>query len=277
MRYAIQATANLLNKVAGDLFEYDESIEKLVATFFALHMAYGGGRVGQTELSKRNDSRAFGFDIFGKKRSGEDIAALTALAEAHPDCDIRIPYRGSPLPLELAKTLIVKGFASAEFINNQLRQTHFFASSEDVPDWIKLCYWEDLTLSELTDTLDRLNKRLSENDITYPGEFIQVYGAMHWIACFEGLDQTQEDLSDNFIGHIKSLSKAGKIKPRLPSGRDRERYIFGHENGSVNYGGRVFETDDISQEVVDALKAEMENKYDAEIFGVASSLLESFE
>jgi len=199
------------------------------------------------------------------------------LAEAHTDCDIRIPYGGSPLPLDLARVLLVEGFADKDTINKHLRQTHFFAPPGDQPDWIKVWHWEELSVSDLTYVLNRLAARLSDNEITNPGEFIQIYGAMHWIARFEGLEQTQEELSKAFLDHIHSLSAAGKIKPRLPSGRGRERYIFGHENGSVNYGGHVFETDEISEKVVEALKAEMESKYDADLPGVASNLMEKFE
>jgi hypothetical protein len=72
---------------------------------------------------------------------------------------------------------------------------------------------------------------------------------MHWIARFGGLEQTQEELSEVFLGYIQTILKTGEVKPSLASARARERYIFGHENGSVNYGGHVFDTDDILEKV----------------------------
>lgn len=277
LRYAMQAAANLLNKIDEELFHFTNPMKKLTSTFLALHMAYGGGRIGEVELDKRNDSRAFGVDLFGKSKPKEQIQALMDLEKAHPDCDIRVTHGGSPLPVDLAKTLLVKGFASKETINNHLRQTHFFAPPEDRPDWIKLWHWEELSVSELTDVLSRLTAQLSKNEVTNPGEFIQIYGALHWIARFGGLECSQEELSEVFLGYIQGLSKAGKIKPRLPSGSARDRYIFGHENGSVNYSGHVYETDAVSEKVVETLKGEMESKYIAGLANVASHLLGEFE
>lgn len=277
LRYAMQAAANLLNKIDEELFQYTQPIEKLVRTFLALHMAYVGGRIGKAELMKRHDSSAFGADIFGIKKPGEQVLALMKLVDSHPDCDIRIPYNGSPLPLDLATTLLVKGFAEEGTINDQLRQTHFFTPPKDIPDWAKLWHWGELSVSDLTGVLDRLTARLSENDITNPGEFIQIYGAMHWIAKLGGLEQSQDELSAVFLGYIQNMTTAGKIKPRSPTGSAHERYVFGNENNSVNYGGHVFETDEISKKVVEALKAEMNNKFDIGLVDVASNLLEHLE
>jgi hypothetical protein len=277
LRYALQATANLLNKIDDGLFEFKQPIEKLTGTFLALHMAYGGRRILEVELFSRNDSRAFGTDFHGTQMPDKQISPLMELARAHPDCDIRIPYKGSPLPNDLAGTLLVKGYASADTINDQLRQTHFFAPAEDRPDWLKLWYWDELSVIDLTNVLNRLDAQLAADEITNPGEFIQIYGAMHWLARFKGIQQTKEQLSETFLGHIKSLSNASKIKPQLPSSRARERYVFGHENGGVNYCGHAFETDNISIDVVKAMKAAMENAYEADLPNVASSLLGQFE
>jgi hypothetical protein len=277
LRYALQASASLLNKIDETLFAFKEPIEKLTGTFLALHMAHGGGSIGEAELLKRNDSRAFGTDLFGKNTPDNQILTLMSLEKAHPNCDIRIPYHGSPLPKDLAITLLVKGYASAETINGQLRQTHFFAPADDRPDWIKLWSWGELEADALADVLSRLDAQLAANEITNPGEFIQIYGAMDFLAHFGGIEQNREQLSEIFIGHIKSLSDANKLRSRYPSGGAREIYVFGHEHGTVNYGGYAFELDDISIKVVQAMKAEMDRVYKADLPNVASGLLEQFE
>ena len=277
LRYALQATANLLNKVDVALYQFKEPIKKLTGTYLTLHMAYGGGRIGEADLAKRNDSRAFGENLFGKKTPDQQISALMELARAHPNVDIRVPYNGSPLPVELAEILLVRGYASSETINEELRKTHFFSPVAERPDWIKLWHWEELSVDELTKVLKRVDARLLSNEVTNPGEFIQIYGAMHWLARFNGLKQTQKQLSKTFLSYIEKLSQAGKIEPRLPSGRARELYVFGHEDGSVNYGGHVFDTDGISIKVVEALKVKMEKVYNAGLANVASGLLDKFE
>ena len=98
-------------------------MEKLVRTFLALHMAYGGGLIKGEELALRNTSHAF-----GRPNSDQECPALVALMQEHPDCDIRIPFRGFPLPLDWACGLLVDGYASEETINVQLRKNHFFCS-----------------------------------------------------------------------------------------------------------------------------------------------------
>ncbi len=277
LRYALQATANLLSKIDDALFEFKQPIKKLTKTFLALYMAYGRGQIGEAELLRRDDVHAFGTDIFGKQKTDEQIPALIGLAKAHPDCDIQVSSNGSPLPVELAKTLLVKGYCSVEIINDQLRQNHHFAEAEDRPDWIKLWNWDELRVSALSKVLMKLNTQLAANEVTNPGEFIQIYGAMHFLASFKGIQETQEQLSKTFLDHIKNLSNADKIIPRHPSGRVYEKYIFGHKNGSVNYGGYGFETDDISIKVIEAMKAAMDKAYDAGLADVASDLLEQFE
>lgn len=280
LHYAIKSTANLFNKIDEELYLFEQPIERLARTFLALHMAYGAGRIGQAELAKRNVGNAFGTDISGNKKPDQQLQKLVDLEKAHPDCDIRIPYTVSPLTYDLAILLLAKGFADKDTINNQLRQTHLFSppgERPERPDWIKLWHWDELSPSDLKDVLNRLATQLSENKITNPGEFIQIYGAMHWIARFGGLEQTQEELSKAFLGHIQSLSEAGEIKPRRPSGGDRERYIFEHNNGRVSYGGYAFDADDVSEKVVRSLKDKMEGRYNDDLANVASHLLEKFE
>ncbi|WP_444453238.1 P-loop NTPase fold protein [Rhodobacter capsulatus] len=277
LRYAIQAAASLLDKVDEEIFKFEKPVEKLVCTFLALHMAYGGGRIGEEELAKRADSRAFGKIIDEQDGGNQKMRALIKLAEAHPDCDIGIPYGGSPLPVDLTRFLLVDGFASKDTINDQLRNTHYFSPKEDRPDWVKLWHWGELSTNELDDILCRITAQLSNSEISNPGEFIQIYGAMHWIACCGGLRQTQAELSEEFLQYISSLSAAGRIPLPLPPGNGRERFIFEHNNDYVSYGGYVFEVDQTSEKVIEALKSEMELKYNSDLADIASSLLSKFE
>lgn len=65
-------------------------------------------------------------------------------------------------------------------------------------------YWDGFSAEDLRDLLDRLDAQLAANEITNPGEFIQIYGAMHRMARFGGVSKSQEDLFNAFLGHIKN-------------------------------------------------------------------------
>ncbi|MEO9682893.1 MAG: P-loop NTPase fold protein [Tateyamaria sp.] len=277
LQYAMRATAALLDKSDERFFGFERAFETLVRTFMALHMAYGGGLIGKDELRNRGNSKAFGESIIGKATPEDAVPSLIELANAHPECDIRIPFNGSPLDVDLGWTLIAQGYASAEMINQHLSQSHHFRDQLDDPNWIKLWNWDDQSISEITDVLEQLTAKLKANEITNPGEFIQIFGAMDFLVRFDGLEETREELADRFIGYIDSLVADNNIKPSNPSGQWRNRHVFEHDMGRVRYGGYSFEPDETTSKVVERLKAEMDAAYNANLSNAASGLLDTFE
>ncbi|MEP4978017.1 P-loop NTPase fold protein [Ascidiaceihabitans sp.] len=277
LRYAMRATAALLDKTGERFFAFERAFETLVRTFLALHMAYGGGLIGKDELRDRGNSKAFGESMLGKATPEDAVPSLIALEIAHPECDIRIPSNGSPLNVDLGWTLITQGYASAELINQHLDQSHHFRDRLDDPNWIKLFNWECQPINELTGLLEQLTAKLQANEITNPGEFIQIYGAIDFLVRLDGLEETREELAERFIGYIDSLVAAKKIRPRSPSSRWSNRHVFAHDMGRVSYGGYSFEPDEITSKVVERLKEEMDAAYNANLSNSASALLDTFE
>jgi hypothetical protein len=277
LRYAMRASAALLDKIDERFFGFGASLKTLVRTFMALHMAYGGGLIGKDELGNRANSEAFGESIIGKARPEDAVPSLIVLASAHPECDIRIPGNGSPLDVYLGSALIVQGYASAGFINQQLGQSHHFKDPVDLPDWVKLWKWEEQPLDELKNLIERLKRQLEGAEIANPGEFIQIYGTMDSLSEFGGIDDTRKELAAKFLGYIKGLVAANNIRSSNPSSRWGNRYVFEHDMGRVAYGGLSFRPDKTTSTVVESLKSAMDAAYDANLSDAASALLNTFE
>lgn len=276
LRYALQATAGLLDKVDKELFDFEDALQKLAGTHLALHMAYSGGKIDKDALERRKDPHAFGESYFGKSKPEDIHAPLTALADAHPDYDINA-INGPVLPVDLAYDLLVKGYVRAERLNDRLREIHHFQKPSAQPDWIRLWNWYEQSPTELETLLARTQARLEGNEITNMGEFIQIYAAQHFMARYDALEKSQSDLAKTFLCHIRQLTKAHLIPPRFPSGPARQRYVFGDEHGRISYGGYVFEPGAVSIRVVNALKAAMDKAYDKALPDQAAELLTCFE
>lgn len=255
---AMRDASELLDALTPDMLQLVQAVDRLTTTFLALHMAYHGG-----ELTKRDMANRARYEMmFVSSASEDDVAArdkLKSLVDRHPECDIAARNR-AVLQSELAQMLIVDGYASPETIRKSLDQTQQFKPAMDRPDWVRLWHWGEESATDLEKVIARIDKRMETQEITNPGEILQIYAARNFLDQFSA-SPNPKYLARRTFEYILELSKAGKMPAREPSSRDRESYGFNWEIGRISFGGYSFEPNRRDKVIARRLRREMDLAY----------------
>jgi KAP family P-loop domain len=266
-RQSLMDAARFIDAIENDIRANVTPMEGLLRTFLALSMALAGGEIAFKDLAKRGD-----YHLFSKSDKTETTSALKDIQDRHADCDIQ-GYHNSIFPVDLGIELIGRGFAIADDINRWLRGTYQFSKKAETPDWIRLWNWYDEPESELVILLEKITAALKNDEITLPGELLQIFGAMKFMREIRALSGNVDGLAKQFIALIKRLSKKGLLQPYEPRSSTRDGFGYSVSSGTVSYGGYAFQLDDFTIPVVEAMQKAQKFGLEQLLPGESSELL----
>lgn len=269
--HSIRDAAAMLDAIEPEMLKHDRSIEHLVATFLALHMAYHGGLLSKDDMRQRG---RFNRRALLKARNKEEPPdALESLQLKHPNCNIEAGYN-DVLPVDLGYLLVVDGYANRSYIRSALRETRRFSNLSEQPDWVKLWKWYEQPLTDLESASQRIEEKRKSIDITEPGEILQIYGAERLIAKYR--DNTNvKAVARKWYNYIEDLSRAKKIPSFTPSRDSEKKYGFEWGHGTIGYRGLAFETDRRANVLLRRLQNEMDLAFEREIPALVTKLMDS--
>lgn len=178
LRQALRDTAETLNALPDDFFDFPEPLERLARTLLALHMAFAGGFLTKEELLERGD-----WKLFREPKEGTEKPRLKEFVDRHQGADIS-SFSNATLPTDLGYALIVRGYAPKREIIDTLKGTLQFVTREDKPDWLRLWKWGEETESELVQIIKRLNQEFETSEMIEAGVVLHVYAALCFIVRF---------------------------------------------------------------------------------------------
>ena len=278
---AMRDSAAMLDSLTPEMLTFHKTLDYLMSTFIALHMAYHGGRLSKQDMLDRSKYRS----LFGSKpeKNQEEVHRLKALQADHPDCGINSRLK-QILPVDLGFALIVDGYASSADIVKGLRSTHQFTSPAEKPDWVRLWQWTDESVDELEAVIQRLTGRIENFAVTEPGEILQLYAASKFVAKRNGIGLNEGEVAGFFRKYIRSLASQGKIPASVPnSTRGGRSYGYRDESGTCSYGGFTFEVSKSDRRIIDLMKSQQDDalakkmpEYAIELMGELSNNFSAF-
>lgn len=271
---AMRDATTMLDAVSPEMVDFNDAMDRLVGTFLALHMAYHRGQLSKQDML----DRAKNPNLFGSKTAKEDavVDALETAQAAHPDCDIRISTN-LILSVRLGFSLIVDGYASPSDILDGLRSTHQFSIPAEQPDWVRLWNWAEEPTKDLETVLARVKGLIENQDITIPGQILQLYAATKFMARQGAIDLNETGVAGYFRKYILLLAKNKKVPARVPS-TDREGRNYGYrdENGTCSFGGYAFNISEVDRGIIDLMKAQQDEALARKMPAHASELMIEF-
>ncbi len=264
-RQSLVDAARLVDIIEPTLRQNAEPTERLLRTYLALSMAFASGEISIEDLKERANISLF-------TQSEEAKSKINIIQDRHPGADIQ-GYHNPILPIDLAVDLIGRGHASSSRINSQLEGTYYFAEKAETPDWIRLWRWGEELEVDLAALLGRTDKALAQDEVTVPGELLQIFGAKAFLQSFGGLPGTSDELADEFINIIGRLSEKALLPAFEPQSARRGGYGYSTDGDTVRYGGYGFAIDKPTRRVVDALMAAQDARFEQLLPGKAQELL----
>ncbi len=267
--HSMRDVATMLDAMEPKMLEHEQSVDYLTATFLALHMAYHGGVLSKEDMRNR---QRLGRRILSKVNKIEDSPdALKSLQETHPDCNIEAGYN-DVLPEKMGYFWIVEGYFDRDLTREALRETHKFSDPDEQPDWVRLWKWHEQPLPDLESAVRSIAEKRKQCEITEPGEILQIFGAEQFIAKHQESSDVKA-LTRKWYNYICDLSKAGKIRPAIPTSERGGRYGFSWSHGTIAYHGLAFEPDRRAMLLARRLQFEMDSAFERNTGNICIKLL----
>ncbi|WP_299938343.1 P-loop NTPase fold protein [uncultured Pelagimonas sp.] len=174
---AVHDCAVMLGALTKEMLEFEESVDRLIRTHLALHMAYHGGEIGKDELS---DPPVKWSGVFRDKDEKDSVKPsqhelrFGVVRSNHLKADIETSS-GSVFPLELRHALLVDGYAPKEQIRETLAKTNRFKERKKRPDSFRMMNWYDEPVKELTELIARVDSDINRHSIIEPDEILCVF------------------------------------------------------------------------------------------------------
>lgn len=264
---AMRDAAAMLESLTPEMLGLEQSVDRLVMTFLALHMAYHGGMLNKQDMQNRSNMN-LSFLSKNEKRTPD---ALEKLQTKHPECNIRLGYR-DVFPLNLAYSLIVDGHAEPAAIVDALANTHQFSTPTDKPDWVRLWEWDQEPHKELEQIIARIEERQHNLQITEPGEILQIHAAEKFMQKFLSDGGNPKQARKTF-SYINKLSQLKKIPPTTPASDNKTRYGFSSDLGRVSFQGYAFEPNRVDWFLVKHLKSKMDEAFEESMPTMAGNII----
>ncbi|MFK7866924.1 MAG: P-loop NTPase fold protein [Alphaproteobacteria bacterium] len=207
-----------------DIQKNEEVISAILKLFTMFSMEIYAGEIAAGEISKFYESHLAAHT--GKNDASKKYSAIEEKYKA------RINLYEPLLKVQIWDNLFHKGIMDRAAINDELKQTRFFSSS-DMPDWQKLWNFHYLGEEEFGKLHNSVWESLENRQFTALGEIQHLYGIFLELAEFEVITETISDIVALFENYIKALAETGK----LPCDRDAYAFINRYD---VDYHGMMF-------------------------------------
>ncbi|WP_022704095.1 P-loop NTPase fold protein [Pseudorhodobacter ferrugineus] len=244
------------------------SVSDLIATYFAVHMEYGKGKLSLQDLTERAGwARAMRSVSNAKGEVSKSVMELAAEKYEPAQLDI---YEGDVLPNDVCIDLIANGHADQALIRTALKNTSGFADQKNEEAWRTLYWWRHRDEEQFNAALHLVQTDLANLTVTNPHILMHIFGSFLGLAKDDGpLSKDAAKVMLDAKAYIDRLQANGTLPP-WGKGSGRGELIDSDAYDGLGYSNR---DEPEFHDILDHLKSAASTAFKKQTETVASQLL----